>query len=411
MGALFVVGCHPFVDDFADFAEGGEHVRIEDLAPEGPVEAFNLGVLRGFAGLDVMEPHAVGLGPGDYFRGVEFRSVVDADLIRQGPALPDLVEHPDDPLRGQRTVDFDGQSLARAFVDDVEGAEVLPAEQRIVHEVHGPHPVRFGGNVERLADPFRQPPFGPAWQIELHGSIDTQDALVVPAAAPLAQPVEALPEPPAAVPADNLVESPDDLGVPVIGGRGRSIPRGAADFHQSARPRHGKVLFPDEPTGRLVAVGWRQSFSSRSSLSAWFSIARSAYTRLSLACSPSSSRPRVSNDNPHAESLFRTLKHHPSLPAAGFATLEEARAWTHRFVQWYNHEHLHSSLRFVTPAQKHAGEDAAILARRAEVYRTARARHPERWNGRSTRNWSPVRSTTLNPVSQRSLEPIAKRAA
>jgi hypothetical protein len=69
------------------------------------------------------------------------------------------------------------------------------------------------------ADPFRQPPFGPAWQIELHGTIDTQDALVVPAAVPLAQPVEALPEPPAAVPADNLVESPDDLGVPVVGDR------------------------------------------------------------------------------------------------------------------------------------------------------------------------------------------------
>ena len=99
----------------------------------------------------------MGLGPGDYLRGVEFRSVVDADLIGQGPALPDLVEHPDDPLRGQRTVDFDGQSLARAFVDDVEGAEALPAEQRIVHEVHGPHPVRFGGNVERLADPFQPP--------------------------------------------------------------------------------------------------------------------------------------------------------------------------------------------------------------------------------------------------------------
>ncbi len=187
MGTLFFVGCHPFVDDFADFAKGCEHVRIKDLAPEGPVEAFNIGVLRGLAGLNVMESHAVGLGPGDYFRGVEFRSVVDADLIRQGPALPGLVEHPDGPLRGQRTVDFDGQNLARAFVDDVKGAEALPAEQRIVHEVHGPHPVRFGGNVEQLADPFRQPPFGPAGQIELHGTIDTQDALVVPAAAQVRQ--------------------------------------------------------------------------------------------------------------------------------------------------------------------------------------------------------------------------------
>jgi len=65
----------------------------------------------------------------------------------------------------------------------------------------------------------------------------------------------------------------------------------------------------------------------------------------------------------------------------------------------------------VTPPQKHAAPDAAILVRRAEVYRAAKERHPERWNGRRTRNWSTVRSTTLNPVSQRSLEPIAKRAA
>ncbi len=125
---------------------------------------------------------------------------------------------------------------------------------------------------------------------------------------------------------------------------------------------------------------------------------------------PSHSRPRVSNDDPHAESLFRTLKCHPSLPAAGFASLVDARAWTHRFVQWYNHGHLHSSLRFVTPAQKHAGADTAILASRAEVYRAAKERHPERWNGHRTRNWSPVRSTTLNPVSQHFLEPTAKRA-
>ncbi len=65
----------------------------------------------------------------------------------------------------------------------------------------------------------------------------------------------------------------------------------------------------------------------------------------------------------------------------------------------------------MTPAQKHAGEHTAILARSAEVYRAAKGRHPERWNGRRIRNWSLVCATTLNPVSQRSIEPIAKRAA
>ena len=70
-----------------------------------------------------------------------------------------------------------------------------------------------------------------------------------------------------------------------------------------------------------------------------------------------------------------------------------------------------TNTRIVTPAQKHAGADTAVLAMRAEVYRAAKERHPECWNGRRTRNLSPVRSTTRNPVSQRSLEPIAKRAA
>jgi putative transposase len=69
------------------------------------------------------------------------------------------------------------------------------------------------------------------------------------------------------------------------------------------------------------------------------------------------------------------------------------------------------TLRFATPAQMHAGEDSAILTKRAEVYREAKARHPERRSGPRTRNWFPVRSTTLNPVSQRSLKPIAKRVA
>jgi putative transposase len=67
----------------------------------------------------------------------------------------------------------------------------------------------------------------------------------------------------------------------------------------------------------------------------------------------------------------------PSLLQAS-PSLEEARAWTRRFVQWYNHEHLHSSLRFLTPAQKHGGEDTANLARRAEIFCAAKARHPER---------------------------------
>lgn len=115
-----------------------------------------------------------------------------------------------------------------------------------------------------------------------------------------------------------------------------------------------------------------------------------------LGVMPSFSRPRVSDDNPFSEALFRTAKYRPEYPGGPFASLEAAREWVRWFVEWYNHQHLHSGIRFVTPAQRHAGEDVEILARRRAVYEAARARHPERWSGR-TRDWSRVQAVRLNP--------------
>jgi len=115
-----------------------------------------------------------------------------------------------------------------------------------------------------------------------------------------------------------------------------------------------------------------------------------------LGIMPSFSRPRVSDDNPYSESLFRTVKYRPEYPSGPFASLDAARTWVDWFVEWYNHEHLHSAIGFVTPAQRHTGEDRAILERRHEIYQQARARHPERWSG-NTRDWSRVEVVRLNP--------------
>ena len=115
-----------------------------------------------------------------------------------------------------------------------------------------------------------------------------------------------------------------------------------------------------------------------------------------LGIEPSYSRPRVSDDNAFAEALFRTAKYRPEFPLKGFADLEAARQWAVRFVQWYNHEHRHSGIRYVTPAQRHAGQDGPVLAARHVVYQDARSRNPQRWSG-STRNWKPVGAVTLNP--------------
>jgi transposase InsO family protein len=119
-------------------------------------------------------------------------------------------------------------------------------------------------------------------------------------------------------------------------------------------------------------------------------------TLQALGVAPSFSRPAVSNDNPYSESLFKTLKYRPAYPRQAFESLLAARQWVGSFVQWYNHEHRHSAINFVTPAERHDGLDSALLHKRVDVYEAAKSRHPARWSG-STRNWQPVRVVHLNP--------------
>ena len=119
-----------------------------------------------------------------------------------------------------------------------------------------------------------------------------------------------------------------------------------------------------------------------------------------LGVTSSFSRPRVSNDNAYAESLFRTCKYRPDYPVNGFATLEDAREWVLSFSRWYNTEHKHSGLKFTTPEQRHTGEATAILEHREQVYREARARHPNRWSG-EIRNWVLPEQVWLNPEKER----------
>ena len=115
-----------------------------------------------------------------------------------------------------------------------------------------------------------------------------------------------------------------------------------------------------------------------------------------LGVIPSFSRPSVSNDNPYSESLFKTLKYCPSFPERGFSSIEDAREWMKKFVNWYNNIHLHSGINFVTPASKHCGVDKEILKKRHEIYEQAKLRNPNRWSGK-TRNWSAVTIVNLNP--------------
>ena len=115
-----------------------------------------------------------------------------------------------------------------------------------------------------------------------------------------------------------------------------------------------------------------------------------------LGITASYSRPRVSNDNPYAEAVFRTLKYAPAFPRNGFASLDAAREWVQAFVDWYNTKHCHRGINYVTPQQRHDGSDVEILARRHAVYQEARNQHPNRWSG-DTRDWSRPKRVSLNP--------------
>ena len=130
-----------------------------------------------------------------------------------------------------------------------------------------------------------------------------------------------------------------------------------------------------------------------------------------LGVMPSFSRPSVSNDNPFSESLFKTLKYRPEYPEKPFENIVEAREWAHRFVNWYNTEHLHSGIRFVTPEDRHTGKDYMILDNRHRIYQDAQSRHPERWTG-ETRNWKPAKQVILKKFRRlNSEDKVEKRAA
>lgn len=129
-------------------------------------------------------------------------------------------------------------------------------------------------------------------------------------------------------------------------------------------------------------------------------------TLLALGVAASFSRPGVSDDNPFIESHFRTMKYRPEYPSRPFASLEHARSWVVRFERWYNGRHLHSSIAFVTPEQRHRGEDIVVLERRSDVYAQARRRHPSRW-ARHCRSWRRVECVILNPKNRISAEVAA----
>ena len=131
-------------------------------------------------------------------------------------------------------------------------------------------------------------------------------------------------------------------------------------------------------------------------------------TLYNLGVIPSYSRPRVSNDNPFIESLFKTLKYTAGYPGQ-FKDIEHARTWMANFVNWYNTEHRHSAIGYVTPQQRRSGAYKEIFEKRNDALTAARKRNPERW-GKKLRVWGCDDKVYLNP-SKETKEKLFRKTA
>lgn len=127
-----------------------------------------------------------------------------------------------------------------------------------------------------------------------------------------------------------------------------------------------------------------------------------------LGVIPSYSRPKVSNDNPFIESLFKTVKYTAGYPGH-FTSIDHARNWMATFVNWYRTEHRHSGIGYVTPEQRRSGDYKEIFKKRNATLETARLKNPERWSTR-LRVWGCDEKVYLNPAKGIEQKKILKTA-
>ena len=74
-------------------------------------------------------------------------------------------------------------------------------------------------------------------------------------------------------------------------------------------------------------------------------------------------RPRTPNDNPFIESAFSTVKRAPAYPGQ-FLDDGQAVSYFDRYFTWYDTEHYHSGIDYVTPQQAHQGLRHKIVEQR-----------------------------------------------
>ena len=121
-------------------------------------------------------------------------------------------------------------------------------------------------------------------------------------------------------------------------------------------------------------------------------------TLYNLGVIPSFSRPRISDDNPYSESLFKTLKYTAGFPGC-FKNLNHSREWIADFVNWYNEKHRHSGIKYITPNQRHSGLGEKIMMIRNQVIAEAFSQNPQRWSHKPAL-WKNLETVYLNPSAE-----------
>ena len=121
-----------------------------------------------------------------------------------------------------------------------------------------------------------------------------------------------------------------------------------------------------------------------------------AFLLADLGVTKTHSRPHVSNDNPYSESQFKTLKYRPGFPKR-FGSIQDARAFCQDFFAWYNTEHRHSGIGYLTPEVVHFGRAEEVLETRARALAAAYAAHPERFVRRAPRPPALPTAAWINP--------------
>ena len=118
-----------------------------------------------------------------------------------------------------------------------------------------------------------------------------------------------------------------------------------------------------------------------------------------LDVAKSHSRPHVSDDNPYSESQFKTLKYRPEFPAR-FGSIEDARVHCQTFFSWYNAEHCHSGIAYMSPHAVHYGLAENLRLIRQATLDAAFLANPKRFKNKRPQLPPMPTAAWINPPHQ-----------